>query len=106
MRLKIRGGTANGSEPSLCLTCRFATIVKGQRLRDEIIECSRLSDHARIAFPVNLCTGYADRRQPSLREMEDTAWVLRSDPRRNEIGFVRASALEPADRYVLADDWD
>ena len=52
------------------------------------------------------CTGYADRRQPSLREMEETAWVLRSDPRRNEIGFVRASTLKPAERYVLGDDWD
>ena len=48
------------------------------------------------------CTGYADRRQPS----EETAWVLRSDPRRNEIGFVRASTLKPAERYVLGDDWD
>ena len=38
--------------------------------------------------------------------MEDIAWVLRSDLRRNEIGFVKASALTPADRYVLGDDWD
>ena len=106
MRLKIRGGTANSGEPSLCLTCRFATIVKGRRLRDEIVECRRLSDHSRITFPVNFCTGYADRRHPSIQEMEDIAWVLRSDPRRHELGFVKASKLKPHERHVLPDEWD
>jgi hypothetical protein len=24
----------------------------------------------------------------------------------NDIGFVRASALKPPERYVLGDDWD
>jgi len=33
MRIKIRGGTADHGGPSLCLTCRFATVVKGQRLQ-------------------------------------------------------------------------
>ena len=106
MRIKIRGGTADHGAPSLCLTCRFATVVKGQRLRDEIIECSRLSDHSRIAFPVTSCSGYSDRRHASMRDMEDIAWVLRSDPRRNQIGFVPAKKLKPQDRYVLPDEWD
>ena len=106
MRLKIRGGTADSSEPSLCLTCRFATVIKGQRLREEIVECSRLSDDSRITFPVNFCTGYADRRHASIREMEEIAWVLQSDLRRNAIGFVKASKLKPQERYVLPDDWD
>jgi hypothetical protein len=106
MHLKIRGGTANSGEPSLCLTCRFATVVKGQRLREEIVECNRLSDHSRITFSVSFCTGYADRRHASLREMEEIAWVLRSDPRRHEIVFVKASKLEPQERYVLPDEWD
>ena len=106
MRVKIRGGTVNHGEPSLCDTCRSATIVKRQRLRDEIVECNRLSDHARITFPVASCSGYTDRRHASLREMEDLAWVLRSDPRRNQIGFVQARTLKPEDRYVLPDEWD
>jgi hypothetical protein len=42
MRVKIRGGTVNDGEPPLCQTCRFATIVKGTRLRDEIVECANL----------------------------------------------------------------
>ena len=106
MRLKIRGGTVNHGDPSLCSTCRFATIVKGQRLRDEIVECRRLADHSRITFPVTFCTGYADQRLASIREMEEIAWILRSDPRRNQIGFVEARKLKPHDRYVLPDEWD
>ena len=81
MRLKIVGGTVEHGAPSLCLTCRSATIVKGQRLRDEIVNCSRLDDR-RITFAVTSCSGYTDRRRASLREMEDIAWVLRSDARK------------------------
>ena len=58
----------------------------------------------RITFPVTYCTAYSDRRQPSVREMEDIAWILRSDPKRNQIGFVPASKLRERDRYVLVDD--
>ena len=46
-----------------------------------------------------------DRTHPSVSEMEEIAWVLRSDPKRNQVGFVRASALKPRDRYVLPDEW-
>jgi hypothetical protein len=104
MRFKIRGGTVNHGDPPLCLTCRFAALVKGPRLRDDIVECSRLS--GRITFPVHSCSSYADVRHASIREMEDIAWVLRSDPRRNSIGFVEARKLKAADRYVLQEEWD
>ena len=105
MRVKIRGGTVNDGEPPLCQTCRFATIVKGTRLRDEIVECANLMfGRARVTFPVTYCTSYADRRQASLREMEEIAWVLRTDPKRNEIGFVRASKLRERERHVLIED--
>jgi hypothetical protein len=105
MRIKIRGGTASNGEPSLCLTCRFATVVKGASLRDEIIECSQLSyGRLRITFPVPMCTEYSDRRQPSLRAMEEIAWVLRSDPKKNEVGFVKRTALTRRERFELDDD--
>ena len=61
---------------------------------------------ARVTFPVNSCNSYISRSHPTIREMEDVAWVLRSDPRRNEVGFVKASAPKPQERYVLPDAWD
>lgn len=107
MRINIRGGTVPHGEASLCLTCRFATVVRGQRLRDEIVECGQLSGpQSRIVFRVTSCTAFVSRVHPSLRDMEDVAWVLRTDPRRKQIGFVAARELKPKDRYVLPDeDW-
>ena len=52
------------------------------------------------------CSSYSDRRRPSLYEMEDIAWVLRSDTRKNQIGFVRAREVETRKRYLLGDDWE
>ena len=105
MRVKIRGGTVMHGDAPLCQTCRYATIVKGRTLGDEIIECASLTcGRGRITFPVTYCTAYADRRQASIREMEEIAWVLRSDPKRKEIGFVRASQIRERDRYVLVED--
>jgi len=105
MRLRIEGGTTRHDQPSLCLSCRYATVVRGTSLRDEVVECRRLSDpHNRITFPVTFCNSYINRGHPTVQEMEDMAWVLRSDPRRNELGFVKASKLKPKDRYVLPDD--
>jgi hypothetical protein len=107
MRLKIRGGTVQHGEQSLCLTCRNATVVKGQSLREEIVQCGRLSPgHDLIPFPVTSCSGYLDRRHPSIRDMEDIAWVLRTDAKRKQIGFIQARQLKPRDRYVLPDDED
>ena len=101
MRFKIRGGTADHGEPSLCVTCRFATIVKGQRLRDEIVECSRLSDHSRITFAVGSCSGYADRRsgRPPRDGGDRLGAAIRSAPESNRLRA--GEKLKPQDRYVL-----
>ncbi len=106
MRVKIKGGTARHDDPSLCLTCRYATVIRGVSLRDEIVQCGVLSeDRNQITFPVTFCNKYVDRNHPTIGEMEDSAWILRSDPRRNQVGFVKASRLKPAERYVLSEDW-
>ena len=105
MRVKIRGGTVAHGDTPLCQTCRYATIVRGRTLRDEIVECANLTyGRGRITFPVTYCTSYSDRRQASLREMEEIAWILRSDLKRNDIGFVHASKPKEHQRHILYDD--
>ena len=105
MRLKTRGGTVQHGQPSLCTSCKYATVVKGQSLREEIVECGQLSsDHNLIDFRVTSCSGYLDQRHPSIREMEDIAWVLRTDPKRKQIGFVQAREMKPRERYVLPEE--
>ncbi len=104
MYVKVQGGTASGSDPSLCLHCRFATIIQGTSQRHQIVECSRLADHNRITFRVTSCTAFSDRRQPSLHDMQDMAWVLRSDPKRQQVGFVRARDLRAEDRVFFDEE--
>jgi hypothetical protein len=102
MRIKIQGGTVQNGESSLCHTCRYGTIVRGARLRDEIVNCSLLGYlHNRVTFPVTSCSDYVSRQHPGLREMEETAWILRTDAKRNRVGFVPSKALKPRDRFVL-----
>ena len=105
MRINIRGGTVDHGQRSLCETCRWATIIRGRTLGDEIVECDQLSyRNQRVPFPVTSCTRHSDRRQPRLKDMEEIAWVLRSDPLRNQVGFVRSSKLPDEERYVLDED--
>src|SRR5262245_692172 len=105
MRIKIREGTADHGQRSLCETCRFSTVVRGQRLDEQIIECAQLSqDSRRIPFIVATCSDYVAKQQPGLREMQEIAWVLRTDSQRNQIGFVRAARLPEGERYWIKDE--
>lgn len=104
MRFKIRGGTTSDQTTSLCVSCRSATIVNGPRLSDQIIACSRLEGDNRIPFVVTSCSNYSDKTTASLWHMEDIAWILRSDPKRKQVGFVRAKDLKYEERHTLGDD--
>jgi hypothetical protein len=105
MRVNVMGGTAILGRPSLCLSCRYSTIIQGPSLGDQIVECAQLSpDGARIPFSVTSCSVYVHRAQPSLHEMEEIAWVWRSDPKRRQTGFVRARDLAVRERFVLPDE--
>ncbi len=102
MKVKIRGGTARESEPSLCLSCRFSRVVQGVSSRDQIVECRQLE--ARVTFQVTSCSEYVNHQHPSLWHMEDIAWILRTDVRRRTIGFVRSKDLKFPDRHMLDED--
>ncbi len=105
MRIKIHGGTVRHGEAPLCHSCRYATVVKGVSFRHEVVECGQLAfGRGRITFPVTSCTQFVARTHPSIREMEDIAWVLRTDAKRKRIGFVHAKDLRRRERYILEDD--
>ena len=87
MKVKIEGGTARLGEPSLCLSCRSASVVRGQRDTDCIIQCQELS--ARVGFSVTSCSEYVHHNHPSRWDLEQIAWILKTDLKRNQIGFVR-----------------
>lgn len=104
IKVKVRGGTASSGEPSLCVSCRWATIIRGESLNNEIVSCGSLSRPSqRITFRVTSCNSYNDRSAPSLNDMQQMAWVLRTD-KKNRIGFVPAKDLKDSERYVLYGD--
>ena len=102
MKIKVHGGTAREGEAALCLSCRYATVVSGTSARHTLIRCSRVETP--ITFKVTSCTEYLNRQHPSLYHMEDIAWVLRTDVKRGQIGFVRSKDLKFRDRFVLDED--
>ena len=102
MKINVHGGTAREGEPTLCSTCRYASIVQGTSASDRIVRCSRVE--AQITFKVTSCTEFLGRQHPSLYHLEDIAWVLRTDVRRSQAGFVRSRELKPEDRFVLDED--
>ena len=105
MRIKVRGGTVDHGRQSLCESCRWSTVVRGPKVGEEIVECQQLSyRNQRIAFRVTSCSRHSNRSEPTLTDMEAIAWVLRSDPRRNQVGFVHSSKLNDEERFVLQED--
>ena len=101
MRVKVRGGTVNHGDPSLCSSCRHAITIKGARLGDELVSCGFRWQLRRISFPATSCSEYVDRGQPTLEDMEEIAWMLRSSPSRKKVGFVEAFRLAEDEPHVL-----
>jgi hypothetical protein len=64
----------------------WATIVKGRSVGHEIIKCNEIA--GRVPFAVASCTEYNDRRMPSRADLEDIAWVLRTDSKTRTIGMT------------------
>lgn len=82
--LKIEKGTVTDSGSSMCATCLRGTVIKGTSASHEVTFCNMIE--RRITFHVNQCGSYRDSRLPSLSDMEDVAWILRTS-RSRKIGF-------------------
>ena len=90
--IKVKGGTPQGCE-SLCRTCSHGHIIKGFCASQEEVFCRFFYIEREIRFPVMECTFYEDRRLASKKEMEEIAWVLRTDMPRRRVGFISPEQL-------------
>jgi len=97
--IKIKDGTPQGSE-TLCVTCRWAHIVKGFSSSQVQFRCGYIWLHPPVPFPVSECTSYEDKRLPSKCDMEKIAWVLLTKKAGRTIGFVTAKQF----REIEGDD--
>lgn len=101
--VKIRGGTQQGGAKNPCYGCKRATIIRGESLDQEVIDCSYVSTEIlRISFKVTECNRFISNNHPSIREMEEIAMVLVTDTKKNQIGFVRHKELSKGDQWVAS----
>src|SRR5262245_19375543 len=103
MRVKVRDGTVNHGDTSLCASCRHAIVTRGVRLGEEFVRCGVRWQLRTIPFRVTSCSEYQDRALPTLDDMEEIAWTLRSTPSGKKVGFVQARELTDGQRNVLDD---
>ncbi len=85
--IKIKDGTPEGAQ-TLCVTCRWAHIVKGFSASQQTIHCRWLAADPLVRFAVSQCNSYDDRRLPCKRDMEKIAWILLTKKAGRTIGFV------------------
>src|SRR6267142_1030081 len=90
--IKVKGGTPQDSD-TLCRTCSYGHIIKGFRATEEEVYCRYFYLEREIHFPVSECTFYEDRRLACKREMEDIAWILRTDMPRRHVGLISPEQL-------------
>jgi hypothetical protein len=87
--IRVKDGTPQGAE-TLCVSCRWAHIVKGFSASQVSVRCTGVAFHPLVKFPVSQCSSYDDKRLPSKRDMEKIAWVLLTKKAGRTIGFVTA----------------
>lgn len=53
------------------------------------VYCNELpSSKMILTEPMVSCTAYDDKRRPQMYEMEEMAWIVRTDRKKGVIGFV------------------
>lgn len=89
--LKIRTAAPEGTSP-LCHTCKSGLVLRGAALSEEAIFCDYGSPLFAVPFRVRECSGYTDREQAPLYEMQDAAKVI-------EVTLARAAGFrDPQDQ--------
>jgi hypothetical protein len=91
-RLKVLDGTRSSHAPRLCDTCHSGLVRRGAADSDEHVYCTIMKREVRTR--VVDCNRYNDRTTPSLWDLQQIAWVLRTDSKRQKLGFVHAKDWE------------
>jgi hypothetical protein len=105
MRMKIHGGTVLHGEQGLCATCRFATIVRGRTLDEEVVHCGSITTRGmRVPFKVTSCTSHSDVGQPTYMQLLEDAWILKPASKRRPAGFVKNSELKAEEMRAIMDE--
>jgi len=85
--IKVKQGTPRSDE-SLCSTCRNCIRMVGMNTGREKVYCDSLpAIHMPLREPMVECSLYDDMRRPEMYQMEQMAWIVRTDKKTHKIGF-------------------
>lgn len=87
-QIKVFQGTRSVDAQRLCDSCSNGVLMRGPAESEERVYCMLME--RKLEMRVTECNRYVDRTQPSLWAMQEIAWVLQSDSKRQKIGFVTA----------------
>ncbi len=85
---KVFQGTRSVDAPRLCDSCSNGVVLRGPADSEEYVYCSLVEKP--IGMRVTECNRYTDRTHAPLWAMQEIAWVLQVDPKRQKIGFMSA----------------
>jgi len=82
--------------------------IQGASESERLLICGEFSgfDNKRpMPFEAYECSEYDDKRLPSKRSMENTAWILRTNPKqKGTLGFFSPAQLKEFRKKDLIDD--
>ena len=84
----VEAGTPSSGK-SLCDTCSYSFIVKGEADSEKKVFCEAVFNKPiQITFrKVVECSRYDNKKNLNLHQMQKTAYILMTDPRGRPIGF-------------------
>ena len=88
MSVYVKNGTPLNGE-ALCETCLHSLIQKGYRESEKLVFCQLTYPTYRVPFRVRECSGYAEMKRQTLKQMEKIAWPL-TGTGKSQVGFVPA----------------
>jgi hypothetical protein len=80
-------------KPGLCASCKYCQVIYMQN--EMRVFCQALpSENRMIPRAVTNCNSYMDKNLPYKHELEDMAWILRTNEKAVKIGFKMEIARE------------
>jgi hypothetical protein len=89
MKIQIKNGTPHNGG-SLCESYKWSHIEKGHRESEELVYCQATYPEHRVRFRVRECSGYSGVKRQTIKQMEETAWILGTKGYTRKVGFVPA----------------
>lgn len=103
--LKFKGSTPASHQQDLCASCSFRVFIEGANgSRENYKGCTRIGpERGAVSVPeiVVNCSLYCNGAVPTLYDMKQIAWELKTSNDKKQIGFMppKKKNVDPEDRF-------